>query len=71
MHGLLCDHTAFTASEASAGIVKGQKKFRPLPLAFFPQRKRFLYGVFFRVQPAAFNCAAGKGLLIFGKVYVH
>ena len=71
MHGLLCDHAALTASQGSAGIVKGQKKFRPLPLAFFPQSKRMLHGVFFRTQPSTFNCAADESLLICGKLYVH
>ncbi len=55
----------------ATGVIERQEKFCPLPLAFFPQSKGFLHGVLFRVQPSAFNCAAGESLLIRGEVYVH
>jgi hypothetical protein len=71
VHGLLRDNTAFTTRKGSAGIVERQKKFGALPLAFLPQGKRLLHGVLFRVQPSAFNGAAGKSLLVRGKVYIH
>jgi hypothetical protein len=70
-HGLLRNNAAFASSKGSSGIIERQQKFRPLPLAFFPQSKRFLHGVLFRLQPSAFNGAASKNLLIGGKVYVH
>jgi hypothetical protein len=69
-HGLLCDDAAFTG-DGSAGIIERQKKFSALPLAFLPQSKRLLHGVLFRVQPPAFNRAAGESFLIWGEVYVH
>jgi hypothetical protein len=30
-----------------------------------------LHGVLFRVQPSAFNRAAGEGFLIRGELYIH
>jgi hypothetical protein len=34
-------------SERSPGVIEREKKFRPSPLAFFPQSERLLYGVSF------------------------
>ncbi|MGA2073939.1 MAG: hypothetical protein ABSH52_10585, partial [Terriglobia bacterium] len=70
-HGFLGDNAAIATGKRSLGVVEGQKKFRPLPLAFFPQSKRLLHGVLFRVQPSAFNRAAGEGFLIRGELYIH
>jgi hypothetical protein len=35
-HGLLRDGAAFTAGKGGSGVLERQKKFHPLPLAFFP-----------------------------------
>src|ERR1700739_1906089 len=70
-HGFLCDHAAFSTGQGRPRIVKRQKKFSALPLAFFPQGKGFLHGVFFRVQASALDRAARKSLLIRGKLYIH
>ena len=47
LHGLLRDNAAFSTSKRSPGVIEREKKFRPLPLAFFPQGKRLLHGVLF------------------------
>jgi hypothetical protein len=47
LHGLLRDYAAFSTSKRSPGVIEREKKFRPLPLAFFPQGKRLLHGVLF------------------------
>jgi hypothetical protein len=71
LHGLRRDNAAFSTSKGSPGVIEREKKFRSLALAFFPQGKRLLHGVLFRVQPSAFNGAAGESLLVGGEVYVH
>jgi hypothetical protein len=71
MHGLLRNNAAFSTGKRSLGVIERKKKFHPLPLAFFPQDKRLLHGILFRVEPSAFNRAAGESLLIRCKVYVH
>jgi hypothetical protein len=70
-HGFLCDNAAFSTGQGCPRIVKRQKKFSALPLAFFPQGKGFLHGVFFRVQASGLDRAARKSLLIRGKLYIH
>ena len=60
LHGLLRDNAAFATGKGSAGVIERQEKFRPLPLAFFPQGKGLLHGVLFRVQASAFNRATGE-----------
>ena len=47
-----------------SGVIEGEKKFRSLPFAFFPQGKGFLHRVLFGVQSSALNGAAGERLLI-------
>jgi hypothetical protein len=47
LHGLLRNNAAFSMSERSPGVIEREKKFRPSPLAFFPQSERLLYGVSF------------------------
>jgi hypothetical protein len=71
LHGLLRDVAAFAPVYGRAGVIEREEKFGALPLAFLPQSKRLLHGVLFRVEPSAFNRAAGEGLLIRGKVYIH
>ena len=71
LHGLLRNHPAFSTRKRSPGVIERQEKFRSLPLAFFPQGKRLLHCILFRVQPSAFNRAPSKSLLIWSKVDVH
>ena len=71
LHGFLGDDAAFATGKRSLGFVERQKKFGPLPLAFFPQGKSLLHGVLFRVQTSAFDRAAGKSLLIRGELHFH
>jgi hypothetical protein len=71
LHGLLRDNAACYTSKRSPGVIEREKKFCPLPLAFFPQGECLLDGVLFRVQPPALNGAACESLLVGGEVYVH
>jgi hypothetical protein len=71
LHGLLRNNEAFSTRKRGLGVIERKKKFRALPLAFFPQGKRFLHGILFWLQPSAFNRAAGESFLIRGKIYVH
>jgi hypothetical protein len=60
MHGLLRNDAAFFTGKRSFRVVERKKKFRPSPLAFFPQGKRFLHGILSRVQPSIAS-SVGKG----------
>ncbi len=42
-HRLLRDDSSFATCERSFGVVKSRQEFRPLALAFFPQRQRFVH----------------------------
>ena len=47
LHGWLPDNAAFSTTYRSLGVIEREKKFHPLPLAFFPQGKRLLHDVLF------------------------
>jgi hypothetical protein len=70
-HGLLRDDAAFAAGKCSAGIFEARQKCHALAFAFFPQRKRFLYGFFLAVEAPTFNGAASEGFLIGRKLHFH
>jgi hypothetical protein len=70
-HGFLRDDKALAASERSAGIIQSRQERHAAAFAFFPQGKRFLYGVFLAVEPPAFNGAAGERSLIGRKLHFH
>src|SRR5208283_340604 len=71
LHGFRGYDAAFAAGKGSLGIVEGEKKLCPPPLAFFPQSESLLDRVLFGVQASVFNRAAGESPLIRGEVYVH
>jgi hypothetical protein len=47
LHGLLRNNTAFSTRKRGLGVIERKKKFRALPLPFFPQGKRLLHGILF------------------------
>jgi len=70
-HRLLRDGSSFATCERSFGVVKSRQKFRPLALAFFPQRQRFVYRFFYTVKPARLDGLADKRFLVGGQMYFH
>jgi len=70
-HRLLRDGSSFATCERSFGVVKSCQKFRPLALAFFPQRQRFVYRFFYTVKPARLDGLADKRFLVGGQMYFH
>jgi hypothetical protein len=70
-HGLLCDNATFTAGKRSTRFVQGRQKRYAAAFAFFPQGKRFLYGVLLAAEPTAFNGAAGECFLVGCKLHFH
>jgi hypothetical protein len=47
LHGLLRNHTAFSTRKRGLGVIERKKKFRALPLAFFPQGKSLPHCILF------------------------
>jgi hypothetical protein len=71
VHRLSRDNPAFVTGEGSHGIVERQKKFRPLPLAFFPQSKGLLQASCSECSRPLSIARRAKAFLILAKVYVH
>jgi hypothetical protein len=70
-HGLFGNQPSFTAGKGCFCCVYGGENFRTASLAFFPEQKRLLHGIFRPVQSAALNGFADEGLLVGGELYSH
>ena len=70
-HGWLCDDPPITTSKRGFGLIDSGKNFRPLALAFFPERKGFPHRIFFAVKLPACNGLTDKRLLVGGELYFH
>jgi hypothetical protein len=70
-HGFLRDGAAFAPGKSGAGIIEGGQKRHAAAFAFFPQRKRFLYGFCLALEPSALYGAAGECFLIGRKLHFH
>ena len=70
-HGLLRDDPAFAAGKRRTGVIETRQQLHTLALAFFPQRKRFLYRLFLAVQPPGSHGAEGECFLICRKLHFH
>ena len=70
-HGFLRDDTSVTMNKRSLGLIDCDKDLRAGALALLPERKGFLYCVFFAQEPPAFNRLPDKSLLIGSQIYFH
>ena len=65
------DGAAFAAGQRRFGQFNRSQYFQTPALAFFPEQKRLLHGLFGPVQAAAGNRVADEGLLVGGELYFH
>jgi hypothetical protein len=66
-----CYPLPFAARQGCFGRIDRDEDFESSPLALFPQRKCFLYGIFLAVKPPALDGLANKRFLIGGQLNFH
>lgn len=70
-HGFFSNGNPLTTGEFRVSFVKHREDFQASALALFPQRQRFLNGLFFARKPAALDGLLDEGSLIGRQLHVH
>ena len=71
LHGLLGYRNPLPTRERGVRFVQHREDFEPPAFAFFPERQRFLNGLFLAAESTALDSVLHEGALVWGQLDVH